>query len=325
MISSAFVPIFFLFIILMAAAVAVLTIVYVAKPRPKTKESERKAIVASAQLEVLSLAEPAPHVAPSPPVKDVTSPAGPPTITYSSDEQPAKQGSMPHESALATPHHRPSRPKTIPDKQSHTKNASRVAEQEPVPPATAAGDKTPGESRREQSDMKIGIFGSQSKDKKPQDTKLAKAAASKKEVKTNEGVRRSSPQPAAVLVRQPVRERPETKPTPPPTPEPAAEIKAPIAPEAPVKEKMPEPQPKAAAEATKTNSMPPAAPPPQATPQPPTDTQKASAGGLSDLFAKTSLEPTENSRLADGMSDIDTKDLLTEGLGLVAKFRKPAK
>jgi hypothetical protein len=62
-----------------------------------------------------------------------------------------------------------------------------------------------------------------------------------------------------------------------------------------------------------------------ATPEVPAETKKAPTDGMSDLFAKTSSEPTENSRLADGMSDIDAKDLLAEGLGLVAKFRKPAK
>ena len=50
--------------------------------------------------------------------------------------------------------------------------------------------------------------------------------------------------------------------------------------------------------------------------------QRMTADGLSDLFAKSTVEESDASRLALEMDDVDVKDLLKEGSVLVEKMRK---
>ena len=51
--------------------------------------------------------------------------------------------------------------------------------------------------------------------------------------------------------------------------------------------------------------------------------QKATAGDLSDLFAKNIVEENEAGRLAEEMEDVNVDDLLKEGLKLMKKLGKP--
>jgi hypothetical protein len=50
--------------------------------------------------------------------------------------------------------------------------------------------------------------------------------------------------------------------------------------------------------------------------------RKTPANDLSDLFSKNTEEEDQASKLAEGMNDVDVKNLLEEGLSLVSKLKK---
>ena len=178
--------------------------------------------------------------------------------------------------------------------------------------------------------MKMDFFGSRSKKQKPEAAKPAQGMPQKKEIKVDESRRPRVVQPVVTYNRQPAPDKSKAQPAVPPS-RPAAGARQETAPQETtimaVKENVPASEVKPAAETPKATieavpSQPASAP---AVPAKAPADQKGAAGEFSDLFARNSAEVTENSRLAEGMTEIDAKDLLTEGLGLVARFKRTAK
>ena len=178
--------------------------------------------------------------------------------------------------------------------------------------------------------MKMDFFGSRAKKQKEEAAKPTQATPQKKEIKVDDSRRPRIVQPVTVSNRQPGTERLKSQ-SAIPSSQPVAGFKRETtSQEATVlsaKENAATGEVKPSPENTKAmiEAAPsPPAPAPAVSGGAPKE-QKGIAGEFSDLFARNTVEVTENNRLAEGMKEIDARDLLTEGLGLVARLKRPGK